>query len=130
MITIPRLHVHPHHLRPRAWFSDAETLGLCLVRRRLVMSAMWTPSLSLSGCRLQLLLLWFEILTPFLCVIYFIDSSLEILGFFFFCYFDYWVCCFLVIYLVFYCESLDFNVVFDCKISFFILLSDMLLNFD
>ena len=60
---------------------------------------------------------------------HFVDSSVEHLFFFFFGYFDYWVCCFLVICLVGYCESFDFDVVFDCKVSFFILVSDMLLNF-
>ena len=42
----------------------------------------------------------------------------------------FWVCCFLVIYLVGYCESFDFYLVFDCEVSFFTLVSDMLLNFD
>ena len=66
-------------------------------------------------------------------MIHFVDSSVEHLVFFFFGYFDYWVCCFLVICLVGYCESFDFDVVFDCKVSFFTLVSDvqhMLLNFD
>ena len=60
-------------------------------------------------------------------MIYFFD---QVWKFWVFCYLDCWVCCFLVIYLVGYCESFDFYLVFDCKVSFFTLVSDMLLNFD
>ena len=65
---------------------------------------------------------------PLFCV-WFI-SLIKFGNFGFFCYLDCWVCCFLVIYLVGYCESFDFYLVFDCKVSFFTLVSDMLLNFD